>query len=411
MKTSSLVLVLAGLVALAACDRHDQVLPFVTAGDVVAAGDVAADGVATLDGVATTDAAGDVPAGADGVTDLPAEWGDVLPDPASDPATDPAPDPAPDPGPEAAAWEVAGDPGHAEGTCPQPVVAVAPGTEVVPLTVISLSGDASLPATGAIQSFHWTLEQPPQNKFNLAPDESSPDPTHQENVAGEYTYCLDVCDEQACSNDAKCQTAACRKVSVIPNTAIYVELTWDTPGDLAPFDQGANAGSDMDLHFTHPFATGPDIDGDGKPDGWFDIPYDCFWFNPHPDWESMNPKALDDPDMKRDDTDGWGPEIVSLDGPVSGRVYRIGVHYWDDHAWGFSYARVRVLIWGQLVLDKDLKDLNQKMFTCDLWEVATIEWPSGEVKAVNNSDGSSRITHDYQNPAFVQIGGGNCKTQ
>jgi hypothetical protein len=48
------------------------------------------------------------------------------------------------------------------------------------------------------------------------------------------------------------------------------------------------------------------------------------------------------------------------------------------------------------------------MVTCDMWEVASIEWPGCKVTQAANPDGSLKITHKYLNPAFVQIGGGGC---
>ena len=295
-----------------------------------------------------------------------------------------------------------------EVECPVPVIMVQEGEEVPPQTVLHLYGDQSLPSTGNITSYSWSVKQPAENKFNLVPSATFPNPTHEVNVGGEYEYCLDVCDSARCSNDAECHTTACKKVVVIPTQAIHCELTWDTPGDMDQTDEGPDAGSDMDLHFTHPFATGPDLDGDGAPDPWFNLPYDVFWFNPTPEWESMNPNAKDDPRLDRDDTDGAGPENLNLDAPVNNREYRVGVHYWDDHGYGFSYPHVRCYIWGQLVFDRDLKLLDQKMFKCDMWEVAVIKWPSGAVTEVKNPDGSLKITHKYQNPGFVQIGGGTC---
>lgn len=297
-----------------------------------------------------------------------------------------------------------------EVECPTPVIIIEEGEEVPPQTILHLKGDQSVPSSGQIVSYQWTVNQPPDNKFNLLPSSNFANPKHEVNIAGEYTYCLDVCDTSYCSNDPKCLTTVCKKVIVIPKDAIHVELTWDTPGDLNQFDEGPDAGSDMDLHFVHPFATGPDLDGDGKPDGWFDIPYDCFWFNPNPEWESMNPNIDDNPSLDRDDTDGAGPENINLDVPVSGRVYRVGVHYWDDHGYGISYPTVKIYIWGQLVFNKNLKDLGVKMMKCDMWDVATIEWPSGKVTGVTNPDGSLKITHNYAHPAFVQIGGGTCGT-
>ena len=56
-------------------------------------------------------------------------------------------------------------------------------------------------------------------------------------------------------------------------------------------------------------------------------------------------------------------------------VYLTEVHYYNDHGFGESLATVHAYIHGQLVLevpDVSLTDL-------DLWTVARIEWPSGEV--------------------------------
>jgi hypothetical protein len=295
-----------------------------------------------------------------------------------------------------------------EAECPQPVIIIEEGEEVRPLTTLHLHGEQSQGATGEVNRYNWTVTQPPDNKFIFVPSASAATTTHQVNIGGEYTYCLDVCDAQFCSSDERCSTTVCKKVLVIPDNAILCELTWHTPGDLDEFDEGPGAGSDMDVHFVHPFASGPDIDKDGKPDPWFDIPYDCFWYNRSPDWESMNPNARDDPSLDRDDTDGAGPETVTLDQPVDGRIYRVGVHYWDDHGFGISYPRVKCYVYGEEVFDRDLRDLNVPMYRCDMWEVATITWPQGIVTPVTRTDGTLKITPKYENEAFVSISGGNC---
>jgi hypothetical protein len=290
--------------------------------------------------------------------------------------------------------------------CVMPVIVTEEGEAVPHGTVLHLHGDQSQPSVGAIKSYRWTVDQPPGNNFDLEPSDTSPNPTHRMEIGGEYTYCLDVCDAAYCSDEPKCHTTACKKVIVLPDQAIRCELTWDTPGDLDQFDEcgpGVDCGSDMDLHFLHPFATGAGIDGDGKPVGWFDVPYDCFWYNPNPDWESMDPNAHDDPRLDRDDMDGAGPEVVVLDSPVKGRTYRVGVHYRDDHGYGYSYARVKCWVWGQQVLDINQKDLGVKMSRCDMWEVASIEWDTGKLFLANNIDGSMKITHKYQDP------GGECE--
>ena len=304
--------------------------------------------------------------------------------------------------------DVLGEELQFQNLCPQPIIEIAEGMEVPPQTILHLSGENSLPSAGEIVSYLWTVEQPAENKFNLVPFLAFPGPTHEVNVAGTYTYCLDVCDEERCSNDAQCGTTVCKKVVVIPEPGIHCELTWDTPGDPDQFDEGPGMGADMDLHFTHPFATGPDLDSDGMPDPWFDLTWDCFWYNPNPGWFSVNPDMSDKPNLIRSDTDGAGPESIQLKEPVDGYEYKLGVHYWDDHGFGPSYPMIKCWIFGQLVFHKDLKELGVGMNECDMWYVATIQWDSGQVTSYQNPMGGLHNTHCYQNPAFAQIVGDVC---
>ena len=286
--------------------------------------------------------------------------------------------------------------------CPQAIIVSEEGEEVMLPTTIHLHGDQSQPSVGSITSYHWTVDGPEENKSDFEPSPDVPNPTYVVNVGGTYTFCLDVCDAQSCSSDPECNTTVCKKVAGCPcSNDIHCELYWDTPNDANQFDEGPDAGTDMDFHFAHPYATGPDIDEDGNPDPWFDLTYDCFWYNPNPNWDDPDPNVPDDPSLDRNDTDGAGPENIYLKMPVDGRTYRIGVHYMDDHGYGSSYPTVKCWIAGQTVYEKNLKELGVPMNTCDMWDVATIDWPSGQVKSVLDASGGPKITHCYQNPAFV----------
>lgn len=181
-------------------------------------------------------------------------------------------------------------------------------------------------------------------------------------------------------------------------SAIRVELRWHTPGDPDEQDTGPATGTDLNLHFLHPWADGPDMDRDGKADGWYDIPFDCFWYNAYPNWGSDDPAVKDDPWLEVDDTDGAGPETIILAIPEDGATYRVGVIYWNDHGFGPSTADVRVYINGEVKFAR----LGVVLQDSDLWEVATIEWPSATVKAVEGEDGGLKITHQYKNPYFFQ---------
>jgi hypothetical protein len=157
------------------------------------------------------------------------------------------------------------------------------------------------------------VKQPVGSQSVFLPSFLAADPTFEVNVAGIYEFQLDVWDQ----NDQKSLTSAFVTVAVIPDEVIHVELLWTTEGDPDQTDAGPEAGVDLDLHFAHPFAIyGPDVDGDGAPDPWFDVPFDCFWFNAHPNWGSLNPAVDDNPGLDRDDTDGAGPENINLNLPA-----------------------------------------------------------------------------------------------
>ena len=275
-----------------------------------------------------------------------------------------------------------------ETECPTAVIKCAEGNEVIPQTELHLDGNESYASNGSIQKWLWSVDQPTGSQSVFVPSNSFPTPTFEPNVAGVYTFYLTVYDQ---TNAPSCLPAAYEAV-VISDEAIHIELLWHTPGDPDETDQGPEAGADLDLHFVHPYASGPDLDNDGAPDGWFDMPFDCFWFNSEPNWGTFNPDIDDDPGLDRDDTDGAGPESLNLAIPEE-VTYRVGAHYYNPHGFGASYATVRVYIYSQLVYQAADVLLVEK----DMWEVCTIEWPSGTVDQVGEG-GQHKITPDY--PAF-----------
>ena len=222
---------------------------------------------------------------------------------------------------------------------------------------------------------------------------------------------------------------SCAEVSVVPEDAIHVELTWHTAADANEQDTGPDAGSDLDLHLGHAYAKQADVDGDGAPDPWFSNPFDAFWFNPGPNWGGWASSA-DDPRLDLDDTDGAGPENMNLGAPEGTTqqpvAYDVGVHYWHDHGFGPSTATVRIWIDGVLVAMLG----PQPMQPLDMWHVARIWWPNKQVDTAathdsvalchqtkNNINKKNKITKTwsgfgppcltpcYANPAFISTGG------
>jgi len=181
---------------------------------------------------------------------------------------------------------------------------------------------------------------------------------------------------------------------------VVIELTWSTPEDPDPTDGGQGAGTDLDLHFTHPNApSNPDAkdqDGDGKPDPYFDETYDCCSTNPKPDWGAKGDNS-DDPHLVRDDTDGWGPEVLAFDpgGNTENGRYEVAVHYFKEHGFGHSFATVRVYLHGELAFEASEVQLQG----ADLWCVAFLDWPTREVTSCA-TDGVPRISTDVEHPAI-----------
>jgi hypothetical protein len=279
--------------------------------------------------------------------------------------------------------------------CPKAVIKCEQGDEVATQTVLQLSGDESYTGSGTIVKWEWDVDQPAGSQSVFVPSYTFPNPTFEANVTGVYTFYLTVYDEM---NTPSCYPET-YEVIAMPDEAIHIELLWHTPEDPDETDTGPEAGSDVDLHFAHPWASGPDIDGDGDPDGWFHMPFDCFWFNAHPEWGSYDPQMDDNPGLDRDDTDGAGPENVNLNIPED-VTYTVGVHYWNDHGYGQSYVTVRVYIYAQLAFEQS----DVLLQGCDMWSVCTVEWPSGKVSVTTDEAGQMKITPSYKNPYFMEGG-------
>ena len=277
--------------------------------------------------------------------------------------------------------------------CPTSVIKCTEGEEVIPQTLLHLYGDESSAPVGEVVKWKWEVVQPLGSQSVFVPASTFPNPTFAANVVGNYTISLTTWDQ---ADTPSCFPAK-YQVTVMPDEAIHIELLWYTPEDPDETDTGDEAGSDVDLHFLHPDAAGPDLDGDGKPDGWYDIPYDCFFFNPYPNWGDYAPAAGDDPGLDRDDMDGAGPEILNLNVPEDVK-YRVGAHYWNPHGFGDVFATLRVYIYAQLVTEL----ATVKLVDNDMWDACILDWQSGEVEIITDAFGQYKITPHYQNPYFFQ---------
>lgn len=300
--------------------------------------------------------------------------------------------------------------------CPTALVSVKEGEEVIPQTTLHLFGSASKGAGSAtVKSYKWTSTQPIGSNQKFMPNDFTADPTIALNAAGSYQFCLDVTD----SAGVKSCAPACVSVLVQPNNAIHVELLWDTPADLDQTDTGVGAGADLDLHFANPLASGPDLDCDGTGDPWFNGTFDTFWLDSAPNWGSANSKT-DDPFLALDDTDGAGPENLNIEQPQGDAnnpfAYSVGVHYWNAHGFGKSFATVSIYV--QSVLVEKIEKVM--MNPLDMWYVGKVNWPNqvggGSLPPVNLCHQSGDACLGIKEPTNLKGGkmwkatGANCMT-
>lgn len=281
-----------------------------------------------------------------------------------------------------------------------------PGTTVIPQTELTLSAACSKAAPGhSIAKYKWkVVEQPPGSFANFKTGDSGKEAKFEPNVASNkttpYHFSLQVTDEAGTQSDP-----VAIKIDVLPDNKLHVELTWNTPGDANKTD---DKGADMDLHLAHPVATGvagqTDLDGDGQPDPWFAAGCDCFWLTcsgqgPQGGWGDTA-DIHDNPKVDLDDTDGWGPENLSIKYPqqtLSGADvwYWIGAHAFNNLAYGPSTPKVRVYLDGVEVFNKTGPPLD----TGDMWCAGQVRWDgtgqSTDVRPCFASGKGSEVTKKY----------------
>jgi hypothetical protein len=224
-----------------------------------------------------------------------------------------------------------------DGSCPTAAITIQEGQEVLPGTLLHLSGAGSSGAL-RIASYEWSARQPNGSLATFSPSAYVSDVNFEPLTAGEYVFQLEVRDQLGTPS---CSLAEAT-VLVIQGNGILVELLWRTPGDLNESDSGGDGAT---------FSVGSDLD-------LFLVP--------------LNGDA-----RGRDDTDGGGPESIPLQDPPDG-VYEVRVLYQNDWGYGPAFATIRIYING--VLSDEWADVE--LVNRDLWVSHTIEWPSGTVTRV-----------------------------
>ena len=185
---------------------------------------------------------------------------------------------------------------------------------------------------------------------------------------------------------------------------------WNSPGARratpTETDTGAYAGSDLNLHLIHPNAptdpSAPDGDGDGEPDPYYDPLYDCYWFNPSPDWTRFR-YGLGRPCTTRGSTattrTAPAPRTSTSRAGRSMPATASRSTTGDDHGYGPAWATVRIYSDGRLLWEAAEQRLNPQ----DLWCVAFVNGTDWSVEACEDDEGAPVITPDYA-PAPFAVG-------
>lgn len=244
------------------------------------------------------------------------------------------------------------------------------------MDVLELNATSSHDVEGRISYYQWDVILPPGAQPSFSPNEESPTPFFNLDVVGDYLFSLRVYDEQGVESCVPDEF----RVLVAPEETIYVELVWDTPGDSTNTDTGPGRGTDLDLHFLHPLGQ------------WNNPEYaswaigDCHWMNKEPNWGDVS-STSDDPRFVREDYDGWGPEMITLNQPESNAdapiTYSVGVYYFAAHGYGESDATVRLYVYGDLAFESTVTGLAP----CEFWDVRA---SSGRARSSQISMSSTR---------------------
>ena len=163
-------------------------------------------------------------------------------------------------------------------------------------------------------------------------------------------------------------------------------ITSRAPGDLHVEVSWSTAYGDADVHLLSTTRV-PDA-------GWFTVD-DCYWANIGPDWGAAG--AIANPTLDRDDTDGYGPENITIaTSPLSGR-YTVGVHYYCQHSIGMgavapgdgpTTATARVYCMGALIATYSGISLSR---TDDFRVVASVDYPSCVGRSIDRLTNGSTV--------------------
>lgn len=239
---------------------------------------------------------------------------------------------------------------------PEPVADAGPDQTVKPLDQVTLDGRKSDdPGLNFPLTYKWTLIEKPADSRAIISNPSLAQPTFFADYAGDYVFELTVRNDVGIWDSTPDQVV----ITAEPSDGFYVQVAWDTE-------------SDQDLHIIR---SGSRL---------WDTPGDCNWCNMNPAWGTSS--SLDDPSLDWDTIDAYGPETTTIESPAND-TYTIAVHYYgqdgDSSCW-FDCPETNVTV--KLFVDGvEKQSWNRRLDEAgDVWNVATVEWPTERVTTLDN---------------------------
>ncbi len=238
---------------------------------------------------------------------------------------------------------------------PQEPVADAGLDQIVsPLGEAFLDGNASYDPGGLTPlAYEWTmLSQPPGSTTTLQGADTAT-PQFFVDLAGDYLFELTVQNSAGLWDTTPDPVL----VTATPLQGFYVQLSWNSPADL-------------DLHL---------LEAGGA---FFDSPSDCNFCNVSPAWGL--PGGVDNPSLDADAIYGFGPETITIDDPYD-QIYTVKAHYYGEDGARSCTGNCAVTVGTvDIFLDGILVDTFVNTLTSDddVWNVATISWPTGIVTPI-----------------------------
>jgi len=219
------------------------------------------------------------------------------------------------------------------------------------LTRLYVDGEQSYdPLGGEIVSYQWEIIAAPQGADPselVLEGQSSSIASFIPALAGQYTVRLTV------NNDQGLQSVPTEEsdltINGLTNSGILIQLVWDHPTN------------NQDLHLVHLSSAGNFCSANG----------DCNAAEPSPIWfDDYEASTGPNPTLSRDDSDGFGPESITIDAPEAG-TYRILTHYAPaPNSSGPTVQQVRIFINGTLQFTEQRTLTGPEQ----IWAIADIVW-------------------------------------